>query len=367
MSGPEPKPRRRGLVGGVLAAAVLVAATSVVWLAVTDRPRAAEGGTAQVSTGTAEVTQGTVTERVQIAGTLGFDGSYPVVHQGAPGVVTTVAEAGTTVGRGGSLYAVANQRVRLLFGGTPAYREFAAGMANGPDVRQLEQNLVALGMDPGRDITVDDRFRAATATAIRRWQATWGLPTGERTGRLAQGQVVFAPGPLRVSAVHAVAGTAVGPNQPVITATSTRRVVTAQVTAERQRLVKVDDIVIVTLAGVQPLTGTVIRVSRVATAPSGEGASTPATLPVTIAVTLPAGAPDLDQAPVQVAITTQTHENVLMVPATALLARPGGGYQVRLESGESVPVEPGLFDSNAGTVEVTGDLTAGQRVQVPTT
>jgi hypothetical protein len=303
---------------------------------------------------------------VQIAGTLGFDGSYPVVHQGTPGVVTTIVEAGTTVDRGGSLYAVANQRVRLLFGGTPAYREFAAGMANGPDVRQLEENLVALGMDPGRDIVVNDRFAATTATAIRRWQAAWGLPTSERTGRLAQGQVVFAPGPLRVSAVEAVAGTAVGPNQPVLTATSTKRVVTAQVTAERQRLVKVNDSVIVTLAGVQPLTGAVVRVGRVATTPSGEGASTPATLPVTIAVTLPAGAPDLDQAPVQVAITTQTHENVLMVPATALLARPGGGYQVRLESGETVPVEPGLFDSNAGTVEVTGDLTVGQRVQVPT-
>jgi hypothetical protein len=53
------------------------------------------------------------------------------------------------------------------------------------------------------------------------------------------------------------------------------------------------------------------------------------------------------------------------VPVTALLARPGGGYQVRLASGGYVPVTPGLFDSTQGTVEVTGDLTVGQQVQVP--
>jgi hypothetical protein len=86
---------------------------------------------------------------------------------------------------------------------------------------------------------------------------------------------------------------------------------------------------------------------------------------VTIAVTLPAAARDLDQAPVEVAVTRQTHEDVLLVPVAALLARPGGGYQVRLVSDQFVQVEPGLFDGVTGKVEVTGDLTAGQRVKVP--
>jgi hypothetical protein len=367
--------RRRGfgrLVGGVLAVVVLGAAVSAVWFAVAARPKAVDSATVQVTTGTAAVTRGTVTERVQIAGTLGFDGSYPVVHQGPPGVLTAVAEAGATVSRGGSLYAVANQPVRLLFGATPAYRGFAAGMSNGPDVRQLEKNLVALGLDPSRQVTVDDRFTAATAAAIRRWQAAWGLPASQRTGALAQGQVVFGAGALRVGLVQAMRGIAVGPNQPVLSATSTSRVVTAQVTAERQRLVHTGGKVIVSLTGVAPFPGTVTRIGRVATDSSSSGGgsgsgSAPATLPVTISVTLPAGAGDLDQAPVQVAITNQTRENVLMVPPTALLARPGGGYQVRLESGSDVQVEPGLFDTTAGTVEVTGNLTVGELVQVPTT
>ena len=369
-------PRRgrgfRRVVGGVLALAVLGVAVTAVWFAVAARPKAVDSSTVQVSTGTAAVTRGTVTERVQVAGTLGYDGSYPVVHQGVPGVLTAVAEVGSTVSRGGSLYAVANQPVRLLYGATPAYRGFAAGMPNGPDVRQLEENLVALGMDASRQITADERFTAATAAAIRRWQTAWGLPASQRSGTLAQGQVVFAPGALRIGQVQAVAGTAVGPNEPVLSATSTTRVVTAQITAERQRLVHPNDQVIVSMTGIAPLPGTVTRIGRVATEVSSSGGgsgsgSAPATLPVTIGVTLPAGAGDLDQAPVQVSITTQTHKDVLMVPATALLARPGGGYQVRLESGQDVQVEPGLFDTTAGTVEVTGTLTVGELVQVPTT
>jgi hypothetical protein len=54
---------------------------------------------------------------------------------------------------------------------------------------------------------------------------------------------------------------------------------------------------------------------------------------------------------------------------TALLARPGGGYQVAvLDAGgrHLDPVQPGLFDDSAGTVEVSGaGLSEGLRVEVP--
>jgi peptidoglycan hydrolase-like protein with peptidoglycan-binding domain len=351
--------------------AVVVAggAVSVGWFAVAAQPRAADEPTVPVSTATAEVTRGTVSERVQVSGSLGFDGSYAVVHRGEEGVVTAVAAVDATVNRGEPLYAVAERPVRLLYGETPAYRGFAAGMSDGSDVRQLEENLVALGMDPGNQITVDARFTTATAAAIRRWQATWGLPPGHRTGGLAPGQVVFQPGAMRISEIQAAAGTAVRSDQPVLSATSTTRVVTAQVTAERRRLVHIGDQVTVTLPGVAPFPGTVVRVGRAASTPAASNesgpSSAPATVPVTISVAPPDVAGDLDQAPVQVAITRQARQNVLMVPVSALLARPGGGYRVRLESGQYVHVEPGLFDSVTGAVEVAGELTAGQRVQVP--
>src|SRR5262245_25032282 len=355
-------------VGATAILIVLVAAAIGVTSAVLRRPRVVTPAP-PVTTGTAPVTRGAVTELVQVAGVLGFDGSYHVAHQGSPGILTSVAEPGTVVARGAVLYTVADQPARLLFGMVPAYRDFANGMADGPDVRQMEENLVALGLDPGRQVRVDTRFTTATAAAIRRWQSGWGLPADQRTGALPLGAVVFAPVPLRVGQVHAVFATMVGPNEPVLTATSTTRVVTAALTTARQSLVHVGDTVRVSISGIRDaVTGTVARIGRVAESTGGDGQDgerDEATVTVTVRVELPAGTSDLDQAPAQVAVTTATRENVLLVPVVALLPRAGGGYQVRLASGGFVQVRPGLFDSNAGTVEVTGELTEGQLVEVP--
>jgi putative peptidoglycan binding protein len=358
---------RRAAVGA--AVTVLgVAALGAGW-AVTGRPRP-PAAAAQVSTGTAPVTRGSVAERSRFTGTLGFDGRYPVTHQGAPGVLTAVAAAGTTVDRGGVLYRVADQPVHLLIGAVPAYRTLQPGVSAGPDVRELESNLVALGLDPDHDMTVDETFTAATAAAIRRWQAGWGLPVGQRTGALPLGSVVFEPEALRVDQVPATPGTGLGPGAPVLTATSTRQVVTCQVPVAQQTAVRPGDQVQVSVNGLPGTsTGTVAQVSRTATVPGQPGGSqnnqAAATVTVTVQVALPAAARNLDQAPTGVYVTTASKQNVLLVPVLALLPRTGGGYQVRLAGGGYVAVTPGLFDEVTGTVEVDGSLTAGQLVQVP--
>src|SRR5215468_4517608 len=156
--------RRSAVLGSAVAAA---AGAIAVGYAVTSRPQTAENSPPRTTTGTVAVTSGTVTQSVQIAGTLGYDGSYQVVHHGQPGTLTAAAAAGDTIGRGGVLYAVANVQTRLLFGTVPAYRDFAAGMTDGPDVRELEKNLVALKLDPSHQITVDGHFAASTTEAIR--------------------------------------------------------------------------------------------------------------------------------------------------------------------------------------------------------
>jgi hypothetical protein len=354
-----------GAAAAVFGLVVVGAAATVV-----SRPRSASPA-AEVTTGTVAVTRGTVAERQRFSGTLGFEGTYPVVHQGGPGILTAIAETGATVGRGGTLYAVANQPVRLLYGATPAYRDLASGVTAGPDVRQLEENLVALGMDPGRQIVVDERFTAATAAAVRRWQTAWGLPAGQRTGVLPQGSVVFAPGALRVNEAQAAVGAALAPGAPVLTATSTNRAVLVELPVQRQSAVHVGDQVQVSVNGIPGTSaGRIARIGRTATAPSQDQQRDgrpegPATVTVTIQVTLPPGSPDLDQAPVGVLITNSTRTNVLLVPVVALLPGPGGGYQVRLATGEFVDVKPGVYDELSGSVEVTGNLTPGQLVQVP--
>lgn len=322
-----------------------------------------------VATTTTPVVRGDVTERIQLSGTLGYDGIYPVIDQMPAGILTAVPGPGAVVVRGADLFAVSGTPVVLLYGGVPAYRDFVLGMSDGADVRELEENLVALGVDPGHAIMVDNHFSAASAAALVRWQAARRLPAAQRTGVLPLGSAVFLPGALRVDQTPVDIGAALGPGTVVLQGTSTVRVVTAPLPTDRQTLVHVGDAVVVSLPAAAPVTGTVQRIGRVASDPSAApGAGGPATVPLTVTLQLPTGLGDLDQAPVQVAITAARHTGVLLVPVTALLARPGGGYQVRVldaAGGRLVPVQPGLYDDATGTVEVTGPLTEGMRVEVP--
>ena len=357
----------------VLAVAVAAPLAAGVGYAVQSRPGAADPAAAAVAISTAAVERGTLTERIQADGTLTYADSYTVTHRGEPGVLTRAASPGATVDRGGILYAVANNPIRLLLGAVPAYRDFGYGMTDGPDVRQLESNLVAMGFDPYRRITVDRHFSAATAAAIRRWEKSWGRPAYQRTGRLIQGQVVFLPTAMRVAEQQVKLGATAAPEATVLTGTSTRRVVTVGLQTDQQSSVHLGDTVEVELPESDPIRGRVTGIGRVATAgdPGGQNGGPPqpdadsATVEATVAVTVPGGGPALDETPVTVSITTRTLKDVLLVPVTALLSRPGGGYQVRLADGTAVPVELGAYDESRGQVEITSGLTEGQRVEVP--
>ena len=105
-------------------------------------------------------------------------------------------EAGAVVRRGHSLYDVDGEPAAwLLYGALPAWRDFAPGMDDGEDVRQLERNLRALGCDPDGDMTVDEEWTWATTAAVKCFQDARGLT---EDGTLAKGEVVFRPGASRV-------------------------------------------------------------------------------------------------------------------------------------------------------------------------
>ncbi|ETK34081.1 peptidoglycan-binding protein [Microbispora sp. ATCC PTA-5024] len=319
--------------------------------------------TPQVAVASAPVRRADVVSTIQLPGVLGFDRTYSVVGELAPGIVTAVPRPGAVLGRGARLFAVDGAPATLLYGSVPAHRAFFWGMSDGRDVRRLEANLVALGMDPGHAVTVDDHFSGATAAAVRRWQRKLGRP---QTGRLDLGSVVFLPGRVRIRTVAAEAGTPAGPGTRMLTANSATRVVQVPLTTDRLGQLHHGDQVRVTLPdGETTLRGRVRTVGRVATAQD----SGLATVPVTITLTRPGRAvAGLDLAPVQVSVVTARHKNVLTVPVTALLPRPGGGYQVALTAPGSrrlMPVEPGLFDEEGGTVEITGDMPDGAQVEVP--
>jgi multidrug efflux pump subunit AcrA (membrane-fusion protein) len=183
--------------------------------------------------------------------------------------------------------------------------------------------------------------------------------------------VVFAPTALRVTAVHPQVGGQVSAGAPVLDVTSTTPIVNVALPVDESYLVKVGDPVSIKLPDGTTTDGTITAVGTVATKTtpsSGSSSSSPsATINVTVTMPHAPGAASLDQAPVTVSITNGTATDVLAVPTTALLPLAGGGYAVEVVAADGthhlVPVTTGIFDDQAGMVEVSGaGLAAGQKV-----
>jgi multidrug efflux pump subunit AcrA (membrane-fusion protein) len=300
----------------------------------------------------------------------------PVLTASVRGTVFTGFPAvGATVSQGQALYAVDGHAVPLLYGSAAMFRMMSAG-CSGPDVQQLEEDLLQLGFADASNLAADGSFTAADAAAVRRWQASLGVP---QTGDVALGDAVFLPGPVRVAAVRAAVGAPVQGGQPVLDLTAGTRLVTVNLNPSLAFSVKPGDPVMVDLPDGHTRTpGVVAKVSTVAQQAAAQGAQSPnqspngapqSFVPVTISLSDPSQVPPLDQAPVTVDVTTQSARNVLAVPVNALLALEGGGYAVEVPGAGGrgtrlLPVKTGIFDNSM--VEVSGPgLAAGMAVVVP--
>lgn len=305
----------------------------------------------------------TATAKVQADAQAVAESEATAATYGQNAVYTMLPKAGQIVRRGEPLFAIGGQPAFLFYGSVPASRAFILGMPPGADVAELNWNLRGYGATTG------DAFTSATATAIWRFQSQHHV---QPTGQLPLGSVVFEPGAVRVTSVTPTLGSPVQPGA-VLGITSTRRVVTIALDASQQTSVKVGDPVVITLPDNSTTPGHVSFVGTVATTPSSDqsgGSSSGPTIEVDVTADRPASTGRLDQAPVDVSITTATVRNVLAVPVNALLALASGGYAVEeVESTgvhQLVGVSAGLFDDAAGMVQVSGaGLAAGQRVVVP--
>jgi peptidoglycan hydrolase-like protein with peptidoglycan-binding domain len=362
--GPYPAPpgRRRTLrwVAGVLVVAVLAGAG---WWA---------GGHPGLDTGTraaapavplatALVQRQDLNGQTKVSGTLGYAGSG-TVQSPLSGRITWLPKAGAVIRRGGTLLAVDNQPVQLFYGNVPPWRDLLVGVDDGPDVKQLEQNLAALGYDPDHAMTIDEHFTAATAAAVKRWQKARGL---DQTGKFTTGMpAVFLPWAARVTTLNAGVGGQAAPGQPAYTVTSDRHQVTVDLDVSQQSYVKTGDRVDVVMPDGRRVRGRVSDVGRVAQT-QGSPPNQTTTITVTVALDDPHAGGRLDQAPVDVYVTTESRKGVLAVPVTALLALQEGGYAVEtVDAGGQhhlVAVRLGVFSN--GMVEVSGSgLRAGMKV-----
>jgi membrane fusion protein, multidrug efflux system len=406
--------RLRWLLAGTLTVAV-AAVLAVVLL------DTASGGHHSSNTGvppgdtTASVTRRTLSESSTVDGTLGYGTTFELYDRLA-GTFTWLPSVGAVIGRGDTLWRIDNLPVALMYGSVPAYRTLKQGVSDGPDVIELNQNLIDLGFDPYGAITDDESFSEATADAVKRWQKAEGLAG---TGEVELGRVVFAPGARRVTAVKVTLGqdppgagttpaqkprgksprkgkhspdkgkekpakenepakdspskggspskgspgaeASAGAGEVVLTTTSTQQLVQLKVKPEQQQLARVGETVSVQLPGGGQARGHVTQVGTVASETSGSGdegkpssgGESGESATIPVTIALDHAVAHLDQAPVSVELVKSIRHEVLTIPATALIATAGVSYAIEA-----------LKDGLRVTVPVTPGMFANGYVQV---
>ncbi|WP_249713927.1 peptidoglycan-binding protein [Rhizomonospora bruguierae] len=333
-------------------------ATAVV-LGTGGEGQAGSGGAGLLPPNTATVTRQTLRDTRTESGQLGYGDATSVVSR-MPGTLTKAPATDARISRGQALFNVDNQPVVLMYGRLPAYRRLAPG-DEGADVKQLEQNLKALGYG---GFTVDDEYTSATADAVKRWQKKLGLP---ETGVVDLGRVVFAPAAIRVDALSLGVGDPVTPGAKVLTYTGTAKAVAVDLDTADQRLAKRGATVQVTLPDDRTVTGKITEVATVIRPGDSPGGQDETKVAVIVRIDDQQAAAAFTVATVDVTFTAAERADVLTVPVAALVALSEGGFGVEVVSGGSsryAAVETGLFAD--GRVEISGaGVAEGDAVGMP--
>jgi peptidoglycan hydrolase-like protein with peptidoglycan-binding domain len=360
--------RRRWLVVGGVPVLVLACGSALLLAGGDGRGTASASGPAETST--AEVVAQDLVVTDEYEGELGH-GDPTEVASGRSGVVTEVAEVGSTVTEGQALFSVDLQPTILLEGSVPAFRDLSSDSDPGADVAQLEQALVDLGYGDG--ISVDETFDSATASAVEAWESDLGRTDPDGTVEL--GDVAFGGSGVRVSTITADAGTQVQSGGVVVEVTSSTKVVTLDLAVDAADGLEGGTVVNLELPNGEATTGTVFVVGAEEEAeddPSAAGAAGGGggpTVPVTILLDEPDLAEAIDSGTVDVSLERSRVDGANAVPVTALLALAEGGYAVEVvddspDGSHLVAVDVGTFADDL--VQVTGEgIEPGVVVVVP--
>jgi len=346
----------------VLTAVVVLAAGGAISVFLVNRgdtSQAANQSTQPLPVNTAKVTKQTLKDTETEDGELGFGTTSTAVNRSG-GTITSLPDSGQELRRNSTVYSVDNKPTTLLYGALPSYRRLANG-SEGEDVRQLEQNLEALGYT---GFTVDDEYTSSTAEAVEEWQDDLGL---DETGVVELGAVLYAPGRIRIHSVQAQEGAPLPPNQPVLTYTGTTKAVTVQLDVADQRLAKPKAKVTCTLPDGKSVAGEIEKVSTVIIPAASPDKDPETKIEVIVAIGNQKAVAGWALASVDVTFTASERKHVLTVPVAALVALREGGFGVEVTDGSSshyVPVKTGLFAG--GQVEVSGaGIKAGTLVGIP--
>jgi peptidoglycan hydrolase-like protein with peptidoglycan-binding domain len=361
-----PRTRRRLAWRAAVGIVVVAGAGVATGIAVQRNGGSPAAAAPAVATGSDTVTRTSLSTVDQVSGTLKYTGTS-TLSAGLNGTLTRLATEGATLKRGDVIAEVDGRPVFLMYGDRPAWRGFQDGMSDGPDVAQLDQNLIALGYATAAQLTPSNHYSSYDIAAVKRWQTAMGLTAD---GVIPAGQLQFLPGAVRVGKHRAEPGAMVQGGAPVADATSTTRGVVVALDTSKEGEVKAGQPVTVTLPDGTQAKGTVSSVGSVATTSGGgNGGSSTTTVEVDVALTDQSALGSLEGAPVTVNITTATARDVLTVPIIALTVTADGHSAVDVVSGGStrrVPVTTGMFSDTR--VEIRdGAVHEGDTVVVPQT
>ncbi|MBV8463634.1 MAG: hypothetical protein JO368_10095, partial [Acidimicrobiales bacterium] len=310
----RPAVGRKKLVVGLAVAALCGA---VVTVAVRGTPAPAAPNPPPL--GTVAVVRTDLSSTVLTEGTLGYTASPPVVNE-LSGTYTAVLTPGTIVQPGQVLYRVDNTPVALLAGTVPAWRPFTPGMVDGPDVTELEADVIALGDAQGLLDVASPHYGAAAVAAVDRLQAALGEAP---TGSIAFGEVAFVPTALRIESAGVSPGQPAAPGDRPYQVTTTTRAVSVPLTPEDPP-VDVGQAVSIVLPSGTSTPGVVSATGPPPSAGAGSSSNASTVLTVTPVDSAPTGTADGES--VQVSLSVQSVRHVLAVPVAALLALAEGGY-----------------------------------------
>lgn len=194
------------LLGGAIGAGAF-------WFAQQDRTDSDATERVEVVTTTLDAETRDLTSYIEWAATL-QSGTAATVSATARGTVTANSDAGERIELGTTIANIDGKPVVALYGSVPQFRELAVGIDDGADVRQLEENLVALGYDPGETVTVDQTYTASTGDMVERWETDLGIEDPDTV--VSAGQIAFVSGPSEITSRTTV-GSQVSPGQPLAT------------------------------------------------------------------------------------------------------------------------------------------------------
>jgi len=333
-------------------AVVAVAAAGFLGTTSSDEAPADTTAPAEEAISTDTVTRRTLQHTEEFDGALGYGDQFALPGQ-ASGTVSLVPDKGAVLHPGDMLYKVNEEPTYWARGDVPMYRELSSG-SEGTDVEQLQRYL----QDEeylDADIEIDGDFGGATRIAVKAWQDDHDL---KKTGRIDGTQLLFLPyESIRVAATPRVGEPA---NGGVLEVTEPDLFVTVDVSANKKRAFEGEPVIEVETADGSRYPAIVESITAQQSQDAFGGQNYRVRLQIGVAG---------DQEPGDAAIEAidVLAENVLTVPARALVALIEGGYAVELVQPDGpttyTAVEIGEFAD--GWVEVTGEIAEGDQVVVP--